>query len=78
MNPAITATMATLVKLVILPLAVLSAAVFWYCWIKDGPLWIFASLHMTAVISKANRGYAMRSPVPSLFVILSMLPLKKY
>jgi hypothetical protein len=64
-NPAITAAMATLVGLVILPLAVLSVAVFWYCWIKDGLLLIFASKHITAVISKPKRGYARRSPVPS-------------
>jgi hypothetical protein len=65
----ITAAMATLVEFAILPLAVLSVAVFWYCWIKDGLLWIFASLHITAVISKPKRGYARRSPVPSLFLI---------
>jgi hypothetical protein len=28
----------------ILPLAVLSVAVFWYCWSKDGVAWDLASL----------------------------------
>ena len=75
-NTDITAAMAKLVELVILPLAELSVAVFWYCWIKDGLLLIFASLHKTAVINRPKRGYARRSPVPSWFFILSMLPFK--
>ena len=48
----------------ILPLAVLSVAVFWYCWSRDGVAWDLASLYMRAVISRQKKGYARRSPVP--------------
>jgi hypothetical protein len=59
----------------ILPLAVLSVAVVWYCWSKEGVAWHLTSLYMMAVISKQNKGYARRSPVPASFLEGSMLPL---
>ena len=66
--PAITArttrVIARLAEKLSLPLAVLSVAVFWYCWIMDGVAWDLASLYMRAVISRQKKGYARRSPVP--------------
>ena len=66
--PAITArttrVIARLAEKLSLPLAVLSVAVFWYCWSRDGVAWDLASLYMRAVISMQKKGYARRSPVP--------------
>ena len=65
MKVAHTRYIARFTEKMILPLAVLSVAVFWYCWIKEGVAWHLTSLYMMAVTSKQNKGYARRSPVPA-------------
>ena len=60
MLPAIKArtrrNIARLAEKLILPLAVLSVAVFWYCWRKDGVAWDLASLYTIAVIRRQKYG----------------------
>ena len=75
MKVATTRYIARFTEKMILPLAVLSVAVFWYCWSKEGVAWHLTSLYMMAVTSKHNKGYARRSPVPALSLEGSMLPL---